>query len=461
MSTDSYASISKINSIFPEAEKKGDNNLISMLYCAEGFSYYLLTDNESARKCYIRGMFYGKKADAVSGWCMNSGFWGFQMMEMGMKKSGTEQIEEAIHKMEDHKESDEFANFVLGVLFNIRHIDKSLNTKEKLYYLGRARTCFEKVPSWQGKNDQLHKIFLNTALVYIDDGNFDNALHYINLSTQYCDGDKDLLYYTYAVYYMGKKDYQNAIKYANNALKLKNNNLGLVPLYEILEDANKGLGNYDLSVEYADKTKKLKDEFSSRRLSMASELYESEYSNKKQLSVFSQYLIIGGSILLMFLLYLFVFQQEKCRLEQARFADYKLAKDRVSNRAPVSSNLVSDKAECHILKKLNEFERTQFFLEKGYNMTKLSTFTNSNVRYLSEVIKKHKAENFNNYINQLRITFVTNQLEENPDFLKFKISYLADVSGFSSAAAFTKTFSSITGLTPSAYITLLKKEIEK
>ncbi len=461
MSTDSYASVAKINSILPKAEKRKDNNLASMLYCAEGFSYYLITDNESAQKCYNRGMFYAKKANAVSGWCLNSGFWGFQMTEMGMKKSGIERIENAIRKMEKHKEEDEFANFVLGSLFNIRHIDKSLNEKQKLFYLSKAKSYIEKVPSWQRKNDHLHKIFINIALVYIENGHFDSALRYIKLSAQYCNGYKDLLYYTYAVYYMGTKDYQQAITYANNALKLKNNNLGSVPLYEILDNANRNLGNYSLAKVYAAKSKNLKEEFSSCRLRMASEMYESEYNSKKQLSVFSLYLIIGGSILLMFLLFLFVYQQEKYRLEKACFADYKMVKEKVSNPAPVSSNLVSDKAEFHILKKLNEFEQTKLFLEKGYNMAKLSIFTNTNVRYLSEVIKKYKADNFNNYINQLRIAFVTTQLEKDPDYLKFKISYLANISGFSSAAAFTKTFSAVTGLTPSAYITILKKDMAK
>ena len=42
-------------------------------------------------------------------------------------------------------------------------------------------------------------------------------------------------------------------------------------------------------------------------------------------------------------------------------------------------------------------------------------------------------------------------------YLTYKVSYLAESSGFSSHSAFTVVFKNITGFTPKQFITFLKK----
>ena len=81
-----------------------------------------------------------------------------------------------------------------------------------------------------------------------------------------------------------------------------------------------------------------------------------------------------------------------------------------------------------------------------------------NQRYLSHVIKTHKNSDFANYVNELRINYIVKKINENPDYLKYKISYLAELCGFSSHTRFTINFKKVTGTTPSVYIAKVREK---
>lgn len=69
--------------------------------------------------------------------------------------------------------------------------------------------------------------------------------------------------------------------------------------------------------------------------------------------------------------------------------------------------------------------------------------------------------NFNAYINKLRINYIVEKLKNEPNFISYKISYLAENSGFSSHSSFATVFKSITGISPVTFIDLLRKEKEE
>ena len=83
----------------------------------------------------------------------------------------------------------------------------------------------------------------------------------------------------------------------------------------------------------------------------------------------------------------------------------------------------------------------------------------TNSRYLTIIIKKYKADNFNNYINELRIKYILSKIETDRNYRKYKISFLAEDSGFSTPTLFTKAFKDIVGVTPSKYRDLLDEEL--
>jgi len=111
-----------------------------------------------------------------------------------------------------------------------------------------------------------------------------------------------------------------------------------------------------------------------------------------------------------------------------------------------------------ILEGLSQFEKSKKFTENGITLGKLSSILNSNVKYVSTVIRKHKGGNFNYYLNKLRIDYIVKKLESDENFSKYKISYLSQLSGYSSPAAFTKSFTEIVGQNPSEFIKNLSAE---
>lgn len=113
---------------------------------------------------------------------------------------------------------------------------------------------------------------------------------------------------------------------------------------------------------------------------------------------------------------------------------------------------VSKEKEDEILGKLMEWEQSDNFLNKNMSIAMLSAQTGINTKYLSEVINSIKGKNFNGYINELRINHIAHQLKTDPAYLNYKVSYLAEYSGFSSHGAFTNVFKSVTGMSPNTYI---------
>ncbi|UWX60880.1 helix-turn-helix transcriptional regulator [Chryseobacterium oranimense] len=120
-------------------------------------------------------------------------------------------------------------------------------------------------------------------------------------------------------------------------------------------------------------------------------------------------------------------------------------------------NKISKEKEDEILQKLEEWEKQQRYLDKNMTLSMLSSQMGVNTKYLSEVINNSKGKNFNGYINELRINHIALLLRTDPVYLNYKVSYLAEYSGFSSHSAFTTIFKSVTGMSPNVYIQEISK----
>ena len=118
---------------------------------------------------------------------------------------------------------------------------------------------------------------------------------------------------------------------------------------------------------------------------------------------------------------------------------------------------ISSKTEQNLLDKLNEFESTKGFLKKEVNLNYLAKQFNTNTKYLSEIIKSYKNKNFNQYLNELRIDYLIEQLKTDDKVLNTKLSYLASDFGFNSHSSFSTIFTQYVGKTPSEYIKDLKE----
>lgn len=138
-----------------------------------------------------------------------------------------------------------------------------------------------------------------------------------------------------------------------------------------------------------------------------------------------------------------------------------LVKSYVDKKEPNKKIAIPTETEQSILAKLKRFEGSIKYTNKDMSLATLAAQFDVNTKYLSEIINKHYQDNFNTYINRLRINYIIEKLKNEPEYLNYKISYLADESGFSSHSSFATVFKSITGIAPTIFIDLIGKEVNK
>ncbi|UKB78324.1 helix-turn-helix domain-containing protein [Chryseobacterium sp. MEBOG07] len=120
--------------------------------------------------------------------------------------------------------------------------------------------------------------------------------------------------------------------------------------------------------------------------------------------------------------------------------------------------IMSEDREKDLLDKINRFESGALFTEKNFTMGQMSYTLESNSKYINYVLQKYRGKTFSDYVNELRIKFIIDKLIKNPEYLSYKINYLAEISGFSSNSRFAYIFKKELGISPSEFISQLSKK---
>ena len=124
-------------------------------------------------------------------------------------------------------------------------------------------------------------------------------------------------------------------------------------------------------------------------------------------------------------------------------------------------DFISKQKEQEILEFLKVFEKEKKYLDKNINISVMSSELRTNSKYTTYILKKYRKKSYTNYINSMRINFLVNQLIVNQQLSKFKLDYLAEISGFSSHSRFTNVFKKEVGITPSEFLKKLKSKEDK
>lgn len=201
---------------------------------------------------------------------------------------------------------------------------------------------------------------------------------------------------------------------------------------------------------------------------LISDEYADGYSDNK-----SQYIqviyVVSGVFLIVILTCLFFWQKlwvrKKRLVEVINYIE--ITRNNLMSSFSISDkksepkkNVILKETEEHILNKLKRFESSKRFINKDISLAVLAGQLDSNTKYLSEIINTHYNVNFNTYINTLRVNYIIEKLKTDPNFINYKISYLAENCGFSSHSSFATVFKSITGISPVKFIELLNQEKE-
>lgn len=246
-------------------------------------------------------------------------------------------------------------------------------------------------------------------------------------------------------------------------------------LYNSLLKYYKKINNTEKYIHYNDLYLKLIQKDDKDRKIITDNLISTLHAEQKQdyLEYKQIYLLIicvGFAIVtLLFLIYVYKRKQDHKKIKDfiLNYDHSNLIKDdtktvneygtTVIKVKETTKNYMSVETEQAILKSIDEFELSKYYLDNNISMNFVASELGTNHRYLSYVINKYKKKDFNSYINELRIKYIIERLREDVNFRKYKISYLAEQCGFSSHSRFTITFKKITGVSPLAFINYLKE----
>lgn len=298
--------------------------------------------------------------------------------------------------------------------------------------------------------------------------------------------DKGLLYLLFqktqlllniSEFYYQQKNYRAAINFAQ--LGLGTNREYILPkyrkeFYQTLYKSYLEISKVDSSKFYSTLFSKMDDSIAIEKRLNLNSFFEKKVSQHE--SDYKQHLksIIFVVSIVLIILSLFVWywiRISKIRIHQkyqaliTKLGQKETEEEKIEivdeAHAPSKSSMnILDETTALLLKKLQKFEKSNRYTTKDLTVSSLAHHLGTNTRYISEIIKIHRGQNFNAYINTLRIQFITHKLYNEPQFRKYKIAYLAETAGFSSAVVFTTIFKKETGMTPSYFINQLVKKDE-
>ncbi len=243
-------------------------------------------------------------------------------------------------------------------------------------------------------------------------------------------------------YYKDKKDIKNQLLYIEKLLQFDS----------ILQNDYKELN--DILVKQYDTPQLLAEK---ERLVQEANTKSSRYG--------SYIIVLIGSVILF--IGLFSYQYYRRRLYQKRFEVLTQKKDttqeikeevlikekEISTKdIGISSTIIEE-----VLAKLNEFEEKRGFVSTKITLTNLSSSLVTNNKYLSKIINVYKEKSFSQYINDLRIDYIVERLQEDKKLRNYTIKAIARETGFNTAEVFSKAFYGKHGIYPSYFIKKLEK----
>jgi len=409
-----------------------------------------------------------------------------QYQNLGLYSQSRKIIEGILKDKELLKSTNVKIRMTLGKLYQLQAINFGItrNYEDALQSLDKSDQYLDEKNGENTIVKQENSIFRSTFLMRLN--KLDDAKKMLDGIIKNMDIQRNnvflsaFAYETISRYFFLKEDYNTAIVYLEKGLlKIDNlpyNDMKLI-FYELLTKNYLALHNDEKYYYYNTLYTSLKTKLDANKkegIQYIVKLVET-YQNKniefqkqhklqqlKNISIIALFFVVG---IMMYSFYesgrskdfkkqlsFFEKQKEREKLMQAHINNSKSETAKEIRSGEKELLKVSKEKEEEILNKLIAWEQSDNFLNKNMSIAMLSAQTGINTKYLSEVINSIKGKNFNGYINELRINHIAHQLKTDPAYLNYKVSYLAEYSGFSSHGAFTNVFKSVTGMSPNTYI---------
>lgn len=405
---------------------------------------------------------------------------------LGMYKQSREEFQKALGIVNKYQNGDK-RHYHLSSLYQsmLHYFEATKNPQDSiLLYLNKALKEADRIndnskeihPDY--KYDMLSYLNMNLGMFYVgvhQPKRLDLAERYLQQSLNIINAreftkikvKKTPILSALARFYIEKGDFEKSLEYAYENLaeekKMKSPHDRMIA-YATLTNAYEGLNRKDSIIKYMALYTNLSDSINyGKKMAVQKTIEKVNKKNKAaHQNNIRKILMVAVSIILLmvFLGFYFWYRNQKIlrKKHQLIINELKNESHKKTKENTEKSILIADETLNTLLLKLSKFEESKKFLRQDMSLTYLANSLNTNTRYLSEIINQHRGKNFYNYLNHLRIQYITELLFKEPKYREYKISYLAEISGFTSREVFSSIFKKETGVTPSYFINNLRKE---
>lgn len=284
-----------------------------------------------------------------------------------------------------------------------------------------------------------------TAKSYWDLGQKEKAIFYFKKVDAYFEKEQYMRpdfregYELLVTYYKEKDDFVNQLFYINRLLK----------------------ADSVLNENYKNMSSKIHKEYDTKTLQAEKEIAEEKLA-KKSLLIWVLYLSIG--VLFAYSLALYYRYYNNKKIFKAKLVSFlnnenQVVQDDQPKATPPKKPLeINPEVVQNILKEIEKFESKNKFLKKDITLANLSKNFETNSKYLSKIIQYEKDKNFTNYLNDLRIGYITKLMQSDARYRNYTIKALADEAGFSTPQHFSKAFFAVHGFYPSLFLSEMSQK---
>ncbi|WP_413998129.1 AraC family transcriptional regulator [Flavobacterium sp. W1B] len=313
--------------------------------------------------------------------------------------------------------------------------------------------------------------------------NYQQAIDYLKNSISKIESNKDFANEAVGNFYIGKsywelKKQETAIPYFNKVDQILNNTQftrrDLLESYVLLINYYKTKDHPKLHLYYIDQLLKAERLLHETNRYLASKVHK-EYDNKTYLiekQKLEQQLdkrkyndlmfIVFVTLLFLILVFLSYRHYKNNSMYKKKFEALmdksSEAKKETTKIPPSGIADINPAVAAELIKQLEKWEKDKKFLDQDISLVKLAASFNSNTKYLSLIVYHYRQKKFVTYVNELKIDYLIQALQENKQLRKYKQKALADEIGFSSIQRFAHAFRARTEMPASYFIAQLLKE---
>ena len=371
----------------------------------------------------------------------------------------------------------------IGTLYILKEDFKNAEAELK-----EAGAYFQKV----GYQHQYLTVLNNLGVLYKKQKQYKKAIQNYKETLQLAQQLKNVNMQSTALLNMGvvtalQKNYDRALTYVQQSLKLAvaSNETDFSEIYQNMANLYELKGEYKKALKWLARYTQHTDSILNIKKYKAVEdiklKYESEKkelliekisleNDKKQAVILRERLIAGGGGLLFIVVIVFLLiirRESLLKIESYKRLVAKNEQSRLENersraekwKAPTKNgdSKILLETRKDVLDKLDLLIQQKFYTDIHLTLSSTAKKTDTNSKYLSQIINDRYASHFPNFINQLRLEEAQRLLsDKNLNYLT--IEGIAEQAGFRSKSVFNTFFKQVTGVTPSFYREQVQKE---